>query len=116
MSLFSPCSMYNFNTRNTQGKFRNTYRGKRVYLKPHNIMRDDTMLSVTPHRAIYEENNDTITLSRPGYLTFDFIPYQDTADGKRGNYNEKSTFIMTLKNIGDFLKIDDTYNDEGGNE
>lgn len=96
------------------GKFRNTYRGKRVYVKPHNVLRDDKMLSITPHRGIYEENDNTITLSRPGYLTFDFIDYEETSEGKRANYKERDTFIMTLKNIGDFIKIDDSYseNDE----
>ena len=67
------------------------------------------MLSITPHRATYEENDSSVYLSRPGYLTFDFIPVDNTEGSYRGNYNDRNTFIMTLKNIGDFLKIDDTY-------
>jgi hypothetical protein len=59
------------------GTFRNTFRGKRVYVKPHNVVKDNLMLSITPHRAIYEEVNNTISLSRPGYLTFDFVEIQE---------------------------------------
>ena len=70
------------------------------------------MLSITPQRAIYEENNDTITLSRQGYLTFDFIKHEETKEGKKANYKDRDTFIMTLKNIGDFLKIDDRYTEQ----
>ena len=80
-----------------------------MFIKAHNIIKDNMMFSVTPHRAIYEENNNTISLSRLGYLTMDFIPYEMTDMGRRSNYKERDTFIMTMKNIGEFLKIDDTY-------
>ena len=91
------------------GKFRNTYRGRRVYVKPHNLIRDNCMLSITPHRGIYAENNDTITLSKPGYLTFDFFGFVQNGDKKVPDYKNKFTFVMTLRNIGDFLKINDNY-------
>ena len=110
-SLMGNFGYRNFNTRNT-GRFRNTFRGKKVFVKPHNVIKDDVMFSMTPHRAVYEENDNTITLSRLGYLTFDFIPYEMTSHGKRGNYQERDTFIMTMKNVGDFLKIDDTYKED----
>ena len=105
--MLTHCSQRDFSE--NKGKFRNTYRGKRVYVKPHTITREGKMLSITPHKAIYEENNNAISLSRSGYLTFDFLDLEDTANGKMPNYKEKDTFIMTIKNIGDFLKIDDTY-------
>ena len=67
---------------------------------------------MTPQSAIYEEVNNTITLSRPGYLIFDLMPYEETAEGKRGNYKDRNTFIMTTKNIGDFMKIDDNIRED----
>ena len=66
------------------------------------------------HFVIYkqtsiEENNNTVSLSRLGYLTFEFIPYESVDGRNRADYQNKDTFIMTMKNIGDFLKIDDSY-------
>ena len=42
-------------------------------------------------------------MSKNGYITFDFTPMD--ADSKTVKVDEKKTFILTMKNVGDLLDL-----------
>jgi len=47
-------------------------------------------------------------IDRNGYLSIDFIPPQSVDNNQgymKGDYQNRSTFILTVGNVGEFLKL-----------
>lgn len=82
----------------------------KAYVKGFNIVKEGQgYLSITPHRATYWVNNmGMLLIDRNGYLSIDFVPPQSVSTEEgfiKGDYQNRSTFILTVSNIGEFLKL-----------
>ena len=90
---------------------RNTYDGRWVYLRQYNILKEGQgYVALTPHRATYKVgSNNTLMVDWNGYISIDFIPFKSTGDSQSGyqsgDYANKSTFILTVSQVGEFLRL-----------
>ena len=79
-------------------QFRNTFRGRKVNLKPFSINHSDKVLSVSIQRATYQANFNTITLSKPGYLAFNFYNFDKNLMKSNSKNFDKLTYIINIRN------------------
>jgi len=82
----------------------------KTYIKGFNVVKEGQgYLSLTPHWATYRVNNmGMMIIDRNGYLSIDFIPPQSVDNNQgymKGDYQNRSTFILTVGNVGEFLKL-----------
>jgi len=78
---------------------------KRIYLRGYNLIKDKVMLAIQPKPASFSEGPNSYQVSKNGYIQIDFTPVEE-GDGKALLTNSKRTFILLMKNVGDFLDLD----------
>ena len=57
-------------------------------------------------------------MQRNGYITFDFIPWQENRDTKAVDMSKKKSIVITMKNVSEIMDLDtrNPYNQERDEE
>ncbi len=65
-------------------------------------------LSVVPTPAQYKENENSFTMVKTGYLSFEFLPFAPhPEDGKkRPDIARRRVMIVTMKNVREIIDLD----------
>ena len=45
-------------------------------------------------------------MQRNGYITFDFIPWQENRDTKAVDMSKKKSIVITMKNVSEIMDLD----------
>eukprot|EP01016_Furgasonia_blochmanni_P000470 TRINITY_DN1010_c0_g1_i4.p1 TRINITY_DN1010_c0_g1~~TRINITY_DN1010_c0_g1_i4.p1 ORF type:complete len:179 (+),score=37.42 TRINITY_DN1010_c0_g1_i4:146-682(+) len=96
------------------GDYTRQYLSKRIFIKPYSIFSEDMVLSVTPIKGKYAQKKDYITLNKNGCVLLEMIPqFKDSEQKTNLNWQNKKSFALNLKAIGDILEISERVLSEG---
>ena len=79
------------------------------------MLREDVQLNVVPYPATFKENDGSYSVSKTGYLSFEFLPFtQQAGTGadqtvkNRPDINKRKVMIVSMKNIRELISLDTT--------
>ena len=91
------------------------YKNKTVRIRGFSVLREDVQLNVVPYPATFKENDGSYSVSRTGYLSFEFLPFNqqagtgaDQSVKNRPDVTKRKVMIVSMKNIRDLINLDTT--------